>query len=95
MVLNMTGCKLPCNYREFQSVGNPIQIKISGMDFGFGLSLVTTDVSVETDELVYPFNSFVAEFGGAMGLFLGFSFLMIWDFVFNLFQAFQNIKWHQ
>ena len=47
----------------FQSVGNPIQ-KVSGRDFGFGLSIVTTDVRVETDELVYPFNSFVAEFGG-------------------------------
>ena len=28
---------------------------------------------------MYPIESFVSEFGGALGLFLGFSFLMIWD----------------
>ena len=30
---------------------------------------------------IYPIESFVSEFGGALGLFLGFSFLMIWDIV--------------
>ena len=30
---------------------------------------------------MYPIESFVSEFGGALGLFLGFSFLMIWDIV--------------
>ena len=29
--------------------------------------------------LVYPFESFMAEFGGALGLFLGVSFMTIWD----------------
>ena len=28
---------------------------------------------------MYPFSSFVAEAGGALGLFLGFSFLMLWN----------------
>ena len=37
MVLNMTGCKLPCNYREFQAVGHPIQMKVNGMGFAYGL----------------------------------------------------------
>ena len=32
---------------------------------------------------VYPFQSFVSEFGGALGLFVGFSFMMIWD-IFEL-----------
>ena len=30
---------------------------------------------------VYPFLSFVSEFGGALGLFLGFSFMMLWDLI--------------
>ena len=30
---------------------------------------------------VYPFQSFVSEFGGALGLFLGFSFMMLWDLI--------------
>ena len=38
---------------------------------------------VETEELIYPWQSLVAEFGGALGLFLGFSFLTIWDLVID------------
>ena len=34
---------------------------------------------VEREELIYPFSSLVAEFGGTLGLFLGFSFLGLWD----------------
>ena len=30
---------------------------------------------------VYPFESFISEFGGALGLFIGFSFMMIWDLI--------------
>ena len=30
---------------------------------------------------LYPFESFVAEFGGALGLFTGFSFMLFADFV--------------
>ena len=38
-----------------------------------------------TEEYVYDFFSFVAELGGALGLFLGFSFFMFWDFIVGLF----------
>ena len=34
---------------------------------------------VEKEELIYPWQSLVAEVGGALGLFLGFSFIAIWD----------------
>ena len=30
---------------------------------------------------VYPLESFISEFGGALGLFVGFSFMMIWDII--------------
>ena len=36
-------------------------------------------VSVEEEDWVYPGLSFIAEFGGALGMFLGFSFYMFWD----------------
>ena len=49
--------------------------------FGVGMMFPSTEVTLEEEEFVYPFVSFVAEFGGALGLFLGFSFLMVWDFV--------------
>ena len=36
---------------------------------------------VESEALVYTVESLVAEFGGALGLFLGLSFMNIWDIV--------------
>ena len=36
---------------------------------------------METEELIYTWQSFVAEFGGALGLFLGFSLMTVWDIV--------------
>ena len=47
----------------------------------FSLTLVTTDVMVETEALVYNFLTLVSNFGGTLRLFLGFSFFMLWDFV--------------
>ena len=36
-------------------------------------------ILVESEDLVYPLASLVAEFGGTLGLFLGFSFMAVWD----------------
>ena len=36
------------------------------------------------EEILFDFQSFVAEFGGALGLFLGFSFVMVWDWLMTL-----------
>ena len=33
----------------------------------------------EVEVLLYPFTSLIAEFGGALGLFFGFSFMTIWQ----------------
>ena len=41
-------------------------------------------MQVETEELIYPWQSFVAEFGGALGLFLGFSLMTIWDSLYTV-----------
>ena len=40
---------------------------------------VSQFTQVEEEVLVFPFQSFLAEFGGALGLFLGFSLMTIWD----------------
>ena len=37
------------------------------------------EIIEETEEYAYGFISFLAEFGGALGLFLGFSFLSLWE----------------
>ena len=36
---------------------------------------------IETEKLVYTLESLVAEFGGTLGLFLGFSFMNLWEVV--------------
>ena len=41
------------------------------------------EVIEETEELAYDFLTFVANFGGTLGLFVGFSFFMFWD-LFNV-----------
>ena len=49
--------------------------------YGVGIVFLSTEFTLEEEAYVYPFISFVAEFGGALGLFLGFSFLMVWDII--------------
>ena len=41
-------------------------------------------LQVEREELIYPWQSLLAEFGGSLGLFLGFSFITIWDSFISL-----------
>ena len=69
---------MPCTYNEFKMIENRQGWYTA---FGVGFSLGTTEISIEEEQWVYPEMSFLAEFGGALGMFLGFSFIMIWDFV--------------
>ena len=46
---------------------------------GFRFVLVNSEVTEEREEILYDELSLVAELGGALGLFLGFSFLTLWD----------------
>ena len=48
---------------------------------GLVLRLSESKVEKRTEKVIYPIESFISEFGGAMGLFLGFSFMMIWDVI--------------
>ena len=44
-------------------------------------------ILVESEELLYSLPSLVAEVGGILGLFLGFSFMAIWEGVETLTDA--------
>ena len=76
VITEQTGCKIPCNYKEYkfvESSPNPIPNPHSVAFWAASLK-----TQVEEEVLIYPFTSLVAEFGGSLGLFLGFSFLAIW-----------------
>ena len=57
-----------------------------GLMFGYSSNSLT----IKEEALVYPFISFFAELGGSLGLFLGFSFLTLWDLVLKVPRVF----WH-
>ena len=45
------------------------------------LPAMFTSVEVLTEEEAYTLLSLVADVGGVLGLFIGFNFLMIWDWI--------------
>ena len=75
-----TGCKVPCIYTKYEDVGSSsLTSKIGQNEMRIQLNFASTQVTIKKEVYVYPFLSLLAEFGGALGMFLGFSFLMIWD----------------
>ena len=61
--------------------------KSTGFTFGFP----TTEMTVKEEAELYPLNSFVAEVGGALGLFFGFSFVGLWEFLLSTIYFFVNL----
>ena len=88
-VLLQTGCLMPCRYKEYKLVQN---VEGFFVNYGLGVSYSTTEITVEEEQWVYPEVSFLAEFGGALGMFLGFSFMMIWDCFSSLLNIFETYK---
>ena len=68
----LTGCLLPCTYTHYSLSDT---FTISGNDSAFVIHYALTDLITEEEVLLFPIDSLVSEFGGALGLFLGFSFL--------------------
>ena len=83
---NLTGCQLPCHYIQFSVVGTPEEYDIKGSPL-IELSYTSTDLTSSREVWLYPFDSLVSEFGGALGLFLGFSFLGLLDVIQSLFKC--------
>ena len=77
----MTGCGKPCSYREYKFHGEklPTSFKSSGDHYIFSLLAQTRHTSIWKEELLYPPSTMVAEVGGILSLFLGVSFMTIWD----------------
>ena len=49
-------------------------------------------IFIEREELAYPFITLLADFGGVLGLFIGFNFLMIWDIIVIVIEKIKAIK---
>ena len=81
MVKDFTGCGKPCNYLEYNFLREriPSGFDPSGDYFVFTTVTQTRYTTVEKEELLYPSSTMVAEVGGILGLFLGVSFMTIWD----------------
>lgn len=70
---NLTGCNPPCTFTKY-SLSDSYSL-VSSNESDFVISYALTDLITEEEVLLFPFDSLVSEFGGALGLFLGFSFL--------------------
>ena len=82
-VVNNSNCPLPCRYKEYQIVGEPEGEQATQIAIGFVFA--DWEITEAIEEEIYSFESFVSEFGGSLGLFLGFSFYMLLDpFIFTL-----------
>ena len=81
VVEEFTGCGKPCKYLEYKFLREriPSGFDPSGDYFVFTIVSQTKYTSVEKEELLYPSSTMVAEVGGILGLFLGVSFMTIWD----------------
>ena len=81
-ITKLTGCKRPCSYKQYKFLNrfeDPTRQQTQGKPLSTCLWAVSDYTQIEEEVLVYPFESFLAEFGGALGLFLGVSFMTIWD----------------
>ena len=100
-IATRTGCLAPCTYTEYRlrlETYNAVKFRILEKIFNFflqkmlgerGLILWNTSpfILVESEELLYSLPSLVAEVGGILGLFLGFSFMAIWEGVETFTEA--------
>ena len=75
-----SGCKVPCSYYSYTKTQLAYQPDNMG-EVGIILGFSSNRLTIKDEKLVYPLESFIAEFGGSLGLFLGFSFIGCFDFL--------------
>ena len=69
------------------SVSKDVGLEITGGQAVI-LPALLPSVEVLTEEEAYTLLSLVADVGGVLGLFIGFNFLMIWDWIVMGLQKF-------
>ena len=91
-IYKRTGCLKPCHYMKYWIEGDRHPTSFKSENFLFGLSPVSNYTFVETELLIYPWTSLVAEFGGSLSLFLGISFMSLWDGIHVVREGLQFFK---
>ena len=97
LIMAKTGCKTPCSYKEYKFANpNLKEYSINADDpatsVAFCLWSVSNHTLIEEETLVLSFQSLISDFGGSLGLFLGFSFMTIWDGMKSLILWMMEVK---
>ena len=88
-ISKMTGCLKPCTYNMYE-FGKHEPVTLKTEHFAFSLWAVSSKTTIKTEQLIYPLASLVAEFGGTLGLFLGLSFITLWNHMGQFLQGGKN-----
>ena len=73
---------LLCFYQfAFQLIDDPIESMYRDPNKTVIVPMFDPTVEVLKEQEAYPILSFVADFGGILGLFIGFNFLMVWGWL--------------
>ena len=62
------------------SISKEVPLEITNGQ-GMILPAMFSSFEVLTEEEAYPLLSLLADVGGVLGLFIGFNFLMVWDWI--------------
>ena len=60
-IFEITGCRKPCQYKKYIFLGDPYPSAFKSDDHIFSLWVVSDKTRVETEELIYPSSSLVAD----------------------------------
>ena len=90
-VVNLTKCLPPCHLTEYQLARDPVRLGTKGRASNLHIILTSMEVVSKEERLIYTIQSFVAEFGGALGLFLGFSLMTLWDVMEIILKKFEKV----
>ena len=87
-----------CNHFKYEVLKVETDLSDQRQDrLGFELILANNEVTTVQEVLAYDFLTLVSNFGGSLGLFVGFSFYMLWDLILDIINCAnaKNLKINQ